>query len=184
MLYPLNKVVNLKDPLKMFTANFQIVFQTGSPLATLVDSENIELRCQSFGLPKITGDKTEVDWSGFHRKYAGKQTRHGEWKIQVTEVWDATLTEVFRVWNNQYHNFKNGTISLLNEYTATVNVALVNPDLYDPKPAGITRYDMRMYDVFPTEVSFPTVSTSKSDPINIDVTLSYNHFLLGSEITD
>ena len=183
MLYPLNKVVNLKDPLKMFTANFQIVFQAGSQLASMLDSENIELRCQTFSLPKITGDKTEVDWSGFHRKYAGKQTRAGEWKIQVTEVWDATLTELFKVWNNQYHNFKNGTISLLNEYTATVNVALVNPDLYDPKPAGITRYDMRLYDVFPTEVSFPTISTSKSDPINIDVTLSYNHFLLGDEIT-
>lgn len=184
MLFPLNKVVNLKDPLKMFTANFQIVFQTGSPLASLVDSENIELRCQSFGLPKIVGDKTEVEWGGFKRTYAGKQTRNGEWKIQVTEVWDAKLTEIFRVWNNQYHNFKEGTISLLDQYTATVNVALVNPDLYDPKPQGIQRYDMRLYDVFPTEVAFPTIKPSSSDPINIDVTLHFNHFLLGSEITD
>lgn len=184
MLYPLNKVTNLKDPLKMFTANFQVVFQAGSPLAQAIDSEDLELRCQTFGLPSITGDKTEVDWSGFHLKYAGKQTRHGEWKIQVTEVWDARITELFRMWNNQYHNYKSGTISLLDAYTATVNVALVNPDLYDPKPAGITRYDMRMYHVFPTQVSFPTIQASKSDPINIDITLSYNYFLMGSEITD
>ena len=184
MLFPLNKVQNLKDPLKMFTANFQIVFQTGSELASIVDSENLELRCQSFGLPAIKGDKTEVEWGGFKRVYAGKQTREGDWKIQVTEVWDAKITEIFRVWNNAYHNYKGGTISLLDNYTATVNVALVNPDLYAPKPAGITRYDMRLYDVFPTEVAFPTIKPSASDPINIDITLHFNYFLLGSEITE
>ena len=183
MLYPLNKVVNLKDPLKMFTANFQIVFPAGSPLGSIINSEDLELRCKTFGLPKITGDKTEVEWSGFKMTYAGKQTRAGDWRVVITEVWDAKITEIFKQWCNQYHNYKNGTISLLDAYSATANVALVNPDLYDPKPAGITRYDMRMYQVFPTEVSFPEIQASSSNPVEITCTFHFNYFLMGDEVT-
>lgn len=181
MLHPLNKVQNLKDPLKMFVATFQIVFKTGSPLTSLIKTEDLELRCQTFGLPTITGDKTTVYWGGFERRYAGKQTRAGDWKVTFTEVWDSSITEAFKVWCNMYHNYKNGTISLLDEYTATVNVALVNPDVYDPKPEGLTRYDMRLYDVFPTEVTYPTINASDSAPIELTVNLSYNYFLMGDE---
>lgn len=181
MLHPLSKVQNLKDPLKMFVATFQIVFQPNSPLVSLIKTDNLELRCQTFGLPKITGDKTVVQWGGFERRYAGKQTRAGDWTCTFTEVWDSSITEAFKVWNNMYHSYLNGTISLLDAYTATVNVTLVNPDVYDPKPEGLTRYDMRLFDVFPTEVSYPTINASSSDPIEITVTLSYNYFLMGDE---
>lgn len=182
MLHPLSKVQNLKDPIKMFTCNFQIAFKAGSPLTAVIDTENLELRCQSFGLPTVTGDKTVVNWGGFERRYAGKQTRAGDWSVVITETWDSKITEAFRQWCNAYHNYKNGTISLLDDYTATVNVALVNPDVYDPKPDGITRYDMRMFDVFPTSVTYPTIQASSSEKVDITVQLSYNYFLLGSEI--
>lgn len=182
MLNPLSKVQNLKDPLKMFGANFVISFPSGSRLASLLKTDDLELRCQTFGLPTITEDKTEVDWGGFHRVYAGKQTRQGEWQVTFTEVWDSTITECFRAWLNQAHNYKDGTISLLDAYTATINVALLNPEVYDPKPEGMTRYDMRLYDVFPTNVSFPTIQASSSNPIEITVNFNFNYFLLGSEI--
>lgn len=181
MLNPLSRVQNLKDPLKQFVSTWQIVFKAGSPLTQLIRTDNLELRCQTFGFPKITGDKTVVNWGGFERRYAGKQTRAGDWTVTFTEVWDSSITEAFKVWVNQYHNYKNGTISLLDEYTATVNIALVNPDVYDPKPEGLTRYDMRLYDVFPTEVSYPTIQSSSSDPIELTVNLSYNYFLMGDE---
>ena len=166
----------------MFVATFQIVFKPGSPLTSLIKTEDLELRCQTFGLPTITGDVTEVEWGGFTRKYAGKQTRAGSWKVSFTEVWSSSITEAFRTWCSMYHNYKNGTISLLDAYTATINVALVNPDVYDPKPEGLTRYDMRLYDVFPSEVSYPDIKASSSDPITIDVNLSYNYFLCGPEL--
>lgn len=182
MLNPLSKVQNLKDPLKMFVATWQIVFRTGSPLTDLIRTDNLELRCQTFGLPTITGDKTVVNWGGFERTYAGKQRREGDWTVTFTEVWDSSITEAFKTWVNTYHNYKNGTISLLEAYTATVNVALVNPDVYDPKPEGLTRYDMRLYDVFPTSVSFPTINASSSDPITLTTTFHYNYFLCGNEL--
>lgn len=184
MLHPLANVQNLKDPLKMFVSTFVISFKAGSPLTSLIKTTDLELRCQSFTFPTITGDKTVVQWGGFERRYAGKQTRAGDWQVTFTEVWDSTITEAFKVWCNQYHSYKNGTISLLDAYTATVNVALVNPDVYDPKPEGIKQYDLRLYDVFPTEVSFPTIQASSSDPIELNVSLSYNYFLMGDEITD
>lgn len=182
MLNPLSKVQNLKDPIKMFTANFDIAFKAGSPLIAKINTENLALRCQTFGLPKITGDKTVVQWGGFERRYAGKQTRAGDWTVQITEVWDASIVEAFRTWCNCYHNFKDGTISLLDAYTATANVTLVNPDVYDPKPDGITRYDIRLYDMFPSNVNLPNINASSSDPVNIDITFSYNYFLAGEEI--
>ena len=182
MLNPLNKVQNLKDPLKMFTANFDIAFKAGSPLVSKINTENLALRCQTFGLPKITGDKTVVNWGGFERRYAGKQTRAGDWTVQITEVWDNSITEALKTWFNCYHNYKDGTISLLDSYTATVNVTLCNPDVYDPKPDGITRYDMRLYDVFPSDANFPTINASSSEAVNIDITFSFNYFLCGDEI--
>lgn len=181
MLHALNKVQNLKDPLKQFIATFQIVFKSGSPLTTLVNSENLELRCQTFGLPTITGDKTVVHWGGYERRYGGKQTRAGDWTVTFTEVWDSTITEAFKTWVNMYNNYKNGTISLLDAYTADVNVNLVNPDVYDPKPEGIQKYDIRLFDVFPTQVSFPIINASSSDPVEITCQLSYNYFLMGDE---
>lgn len=181
MLNPLTRVQNLKDPLKMFVSTWQIVFSPGSPLISLIKSDNLELRCQTYGFPTLTGDKTEVEWGGFKRVYAGKQTRQGEWSVTFTEVWDSSITEAFKVWMNTYHAYKNGTISLLDAYTATVNINLVNPDVYDPKPDGLKRYDIRLYDVFPTEVSFPDIKASASDPIEITAKMNYNYFLLGDE---
>ena len=182
MLNPLSKVQNLKDPIKMFTANFDIAFKAGSPLVSKIDTENLALRCQTFGLPKITGDKTVVQWGGFERRYAGKQTRAGDWSVKITEVWDNSITEIFKTWLHCYHNYKNGTISLLDAYTATVNVTMVNPDVYEPKPDGIKRYDIRLFDVFPTDVTFPTIEASSSNPVELDIQLSYNYFLMGDEI--
>ena len=182
MLHSLSKVQNLKDPLKMFDCNWVISFPSGSPLTNLIKTEDLELRCQTFGFPTLTGDKTEVDWGGFHRVYAGKQTRQGEWQVTFTEVWDSAITECFKQWLNMYHNYKNGTISLLDAYTATVNVALLNPDVYEPKPEGMVRYDLRLYDVFPTNVSFPSIEASSSNPITLTVSFNYNYFLMGSEI--
>ena len=182
MLKPLNDVRNLKDPIKMFCCNFSIAFPADSPLNAYIDSQQLELRVQTFGLPTITGDITHVEWGGFTRNYGGRQTRAGDWTVEVTEVWDAKITDTFRAWCNAYHNYKNGTIALLDKYTATVNVTLVDPDVYEPAPQGITRYDMRLYDVFPKAVSYPTIQASSSDSINLSITLNYNYFLLGEEI--
>lgn len=182
MLHNLASVQNLKDPLKMFVSTWVISFKPGSPLTQLIKTKDLELRCQSYGFPKFTGDKTVVQWGGFERRYAGKQTRAGDWAVEFTEVWDSEITEALKVWCNTYHNFKNGTISLLDEYTATVNIALLNPDVYEPKPEGMTRYDIRLYDVFPNEISFPTISASSSDPVTISASFSYNYFLAGDEI--
>lgn len=183
MLQPLNKVQNLKDPLKMFVSTWVLSFPANSPLVQLIKTEDLELRCQTYGFPTITGDKTVVQWGGFERRYAGKQTRAGDWTVTFTEVWDSSITEAFKTWCNMYHNYKNGTIALLDDYTATVNIALLNPEVYHSSDkSNMHKYDIRLYDVFPTSVSFPTIQASSSDPIELTCTLSYNYFLMGDEI--
>ena len=110
------------------------------------------------------------------------QTRQGSWSVTFIEVWDASVIEGFKKWVNVYHNYKGGTISLLDAYTATVNISLVNPDVYDPQPEGIKRYDVRLYDVFPSEVQMPEISASESTDVEIKVNFNFNYFLLGDEI--
>ncbi len=182
MLKTLNQVRNLKDPLKQFVSTWQFAFPAGSPLISMIDTQDLELRCTTYGLPTLNGDTTEVTWGGFKRVYAGKQTRQGSWSVTFIEVWDASVVEAFKKWVNVYHNYKNGTISLLDAYTATVNISLVNPDVYDPQPEGITRYDIRLFDVFPSEVSMPEISASESADVEIKVNFNFNYFLLGDEI--
>lgn len=185
MLKKLSKVVDLKDPLKQFVSTWNFAFPAGSYLNTVFPTsevEDLELRCQSYGLPAMTGDQTEVTWGGYKRIYAGKQTRQGSWSVNFVEVWDARITDMFKDWLNVYNNYKNGTISILDSYRAVANISLVDPDVYDPKPAGIKRYDIILYDVFPTEVKLSdSIEASSSNPVTIGVTFNYNYFLVGDE---
>lgn len=184
MLHPLNKVRNLKDPLKQFVSTWQFTFPAGSSLHKLgIDTENLELRCQTYGMPTLTGDQTEVIWGGFKRVYGGKQTRQGSWSVTFTEVWDASITDGFKKWMNIYNDYKNGKVSLLKNYAATVNVAIVNPDVYEDDEVN-KRYDIRLYDVFPLSVELPTMQASDSAPVDITCNFNFNYFLLGDEIED
>lgn len=190
MLKELNQVRNLKDPLKMFVSTWTISFDPSSPLAVLnlpgdagFKWSDVELRCQTFGFPTLTGDKTTVQWGGFERRYAGKQTRAGDWQVTFTEIWNSSITEAFKIWLNQYHNYKAGRISLLKDYSATITINLLNPDVYDAasEAHSAKRYDITLYDVFPTSLSFPSINASSSDPIELTVDFSYNYFLMGNE---
>lgn len=192
MLKPLNDIKNLTDPLKMFQCVWSIVFngtlnskltpRSGADTKTI--GENLELRCQTYSFPQITGDTTVVNWGGFERTYAGKQTRAGEWSVQFTEVWDSSITDTFKNWFNAYHNYLRGTINLLEDYSATVTVKLLNPATYDAdsRAASQPAYDMQLFDVYPTSINFPNIDASSSNPITIDAKFHYNYFLLGDEI--
>ena len=184
MLKPLDDVRNLKDPLKQFVSTWYFVFGAQSTLAQeLGEIDKVELRCQTYSFPTLTGDKTVVNWGGFERRYAGKQTRAGDWTVTFTEVWDSAITEAFKKWLNKYHQYKEGHISLLADYSAEVCINLLNPDVYDEnsEARSATRYDIKLFDVFPTQVSFPNINASSSDPIELTVEFSYNYFLLGDE---
>ena len=182
MLKPLSDVRNLKDPLKQFVCNFSLAFPATSQLNQYIDVKDLVLRATSYSLPSFKSQSTDVTWAGFERKYGGRQQRQGEWSCEIIEVWDARVVEVFKRWFNAYHNYKDGTIALLDQYCGTVDLELVNPDVYEPKPEGMVRYDLRLYDVFPTNVSFPDIQASSSDPITLTVSFNYNYFLMGNEI--
>ena len=190
MLKQLNEVRNLKDPLKQFVSTWSFGEIDGVGL----DFEDLELRCQSYGFPTLTGDTTDVTWGGFARKYAGKQTRQGEWTVNFIEVWDVAILDGFRSWANKYHQYKAGKISLLADYSTYADIKLLNPSVYDLRGTKdvsaqehggkLEAYNIRLYDVFPMSVNASQIDASSSDPITLEVTFNYNYFLLGSEIED
>ena len=179
-LHRLQDINALADPLKQFEATFYIAVPPRNPFDASLTNQ-LELRAQTFSFPTIKGDVTEVTWSGHKRTYAGKQTREGEWKVTFTEVWSGQVIDGFKKWMNQYHDFVGGTISLFDEYKTTIKVNLLNPDLYDPKPEGAVEKSLTLYRCWPKEVSVPEVNPSSSEPVNINVTLSYDYFIMGSE---
>lgn len=180
-LHSLKDVNSLHDPLKQFLCKFVIAVPPHSPFSSDF-ADQLELRAQSFNFPEIKGDATEVTWSGHKRQYAGKQTRDGEWTVKFTEVWSGDVIDGFKKWVNNYHNFKAGTISLFNEYATTIDVALLNPNLYDPKPTGAVAKNVRLYRAYPTSVKAGDINPSDSAPVEIDVTIHYDYFLVGDEI--
>lgn len=187
MLKTLDTVATLDDPLKQFVSTWTMSLTgklAGDAFSGLKGTEQLELRCQSYSLPTMTNDQTEVTWAGFKRVYAGKQTRQGSWTVNFIEVWDAKIAEGFKTWLNILHNYKNGTISLLEDYKADVAISLVNPNVYDAKSRanGAEQYDIKLFDVFPTEVSLGEINASSSDPVEIKATFNYNYFLMGGEI--
>ena len=82
---------------------------------------------------------------------------------------------------NKYHQYKDGTITLLKDYSTYADVKLLDPDVYD-SPEVTKEYKMRLYDVFPMSVDAGQIEASSSDPITLEVEFSYNYFLLGDEI--
>lgn len=181
MLKKLNDVRNLKDPLKQFVSTWTF---GAIPSLSNIDFKDLELRCQTYGFPTLTGDTTDVTWGGFARRYAGKQTRQGTWNVTFIEVWDASIIDGFKDWLNLYHQYKDGKITLLNDYSTYANIKLLDPDVYNTTVVTepISEYSLRLYDVFPMEVNAGQIDASSSEAISMDVTFSYNYFLLGNEI--
>lgn len=181
-LHTLKDINNLNDPLKQFECQFVIAVPPHSPFNSDF-ADQLELRAQTFSFPEMKGDTTTVTWGGHERQYAGKQTRSGDWTVTFTEVWSGDIIDGFKKWVNQYHNFKNGTISLFKEYATTIDVALLNPNVYDPMPTGVTAKNVRLYRAYPTNIATSgEINASSSDPVEITVTLHYDYFLIGDEI--
>lgn len=179
MLKSLNDVRNLKDPLKQFVSTWTF----GNIDGVNLDFKDLELRCQTYGFPTLTGDTTDVTWGGFARRYAGKQTRQGTWKVNFIEVWDVAILDGFKDWLNKYHQYTTGKITLLEDYSTYADVILLDPKIYDSnKLKGKNEYKMRLYDVFPMSVDVGSIEASSSDPITLEVEFSYNYFLVGDEI--
>lgn len=191
MLQPLENVRGLADPLKMFVANWIITPLENSKIKDILSKaednnkttgENLILRCQTFTMPKVTGDTTVVNWGGFERTYAGKQTRAGDWTVTFTETWDSRVMDAMREWVNAYHDYIDGKVSLMSDYTATVTVQLLNPDVYDStKVSSDLKYDITLYDVFPTSLDIPQINASSSDSVELTCTFHYNFFTMGPD---
>lgn len=182
MLQPLSAVRNLKDPIKQFCCNFSLAFPASSQLNQWIDTKDLILRATSYGMPSFDSHETNVTWAGMERTYGGRQVRNGTWECRVVEVYDVRIIEIFKRWFNAYHNFKNGTIALLDQYTGTVSIHLLDPDVYEPVPAGIGKYDLQLFDVFPTKCDLPNIDASSADPLELTISLKYNYFLAGDEI--
>lgn len=190
MLQPLKNVRDLADPLKMFVANWIITPKKGSKIETILSKDesngkktgqNLILRCQTFTMPKVTGDTTVVNWGGFERTYAGKQTRAGDWTVTFTETWDSRVMNAIREWVSAYHDYIDGKISLLSEYSATVEVQLLNPDVYEGGVDKNLKYNITLYDVFPTSLDIPQINASSSDSVELTCTFHYNFFTMGPD---
>ena len=181
-LHSVNEINSLADPLKQFLSTFVITTPNCEAFAPSV-AKQLELRAQSFSWPTIQADNTTVMWGGHERQYAGKQIRGGDWGVTFTEVYSGDIIDGFKKWCNGFHNFKNGTISLFENYATTIEVQLLNPELYDPGVTTAVAKKIQLLRAWPTNVSVAgDIQPSSSDPVEISVSFHYDYFLMGDEI--
>ena len=184
MLTKISEINNLNDPIKQFQLEFQIALPDGkSEDADLgFKTRQLLLRAQSFSVPEIKMDDTTVNWAGHERKFAGKQTRNGDWTVEFTEVWSGDYIEGFRRWMTWAHDYVNGTISLHDNYMGSATVNILNPDKIIPSAPGAAAKQFFLKRLYPTQVNMSgTINPSSSDPVNISVTWHYDYFLMTGE---
>lgn len=181
-LHSVKEINSLNDPLKMFLCTFTIPFPAAAIPNGVTDfADKLEMRAQTFNLPKITGDVTEVTWGGHNRQYAGKQQRQGDWTVKFTEVYNGEIITAFKNWVNLYHKYQDGTISLFEEYNKIIQVDIHNPTLYSPTTDANHLY-MNLYRAWPKEVSASEIDPNSSNPVEVTVTFHYDYFLIEEEI--
>lgn len=182
-LHSVKAINNLNDPLKMFLCKFTLSFPTTAlpEGASSTFADELEMRAQTFNLPKIVGDVTDVTWGGHNRQYAGKQQRQGDWTVKFTEVYNGDIITAFTKWANLYHKYLDGTISLFNEYSKSIEVDIHNPNFYVPG-AKQNSLKLRLLRAWPKEVSASEIDPNSSNPVEVTVTFHYDYFLVEDEI--
>lgn len=180
-IHALKDINNLADPIKQFLIDFVITIPNNT---FNFKADQLELRAQSFSFPTIQMDDTTVMWGGHERKFAGKQTRQGDWNVTFTEVWSGDVIDGFRKWMQLAHNYTAGTIATHEVYMTSAVVRLLNPNLYTAGSEGAsgTAKELTLKMLYPTQVQVDgTINPSSSDPVNMSCTLHYSYFLMSGE---
>lgn len=97
----------LGDPVT--TYNWDLEFITIPAMLTF-NSSDINIRCESVGIPKVNGESLSVRIRGLPPvNYPGLYTPDQSWTMNMIETEDRVGSLMIQQWQNACYNFVNGT---------------------------------------------------------------------------
>lgn len=179
-LHRLDKIKQLKDPLKQFQVKFTIsdlpalkLAKTNQKISTMftdntqvANAETLELRCTSYTYPGTKIAQSELIIAGFRRKLGTLQNKSGTWTCKITEDQNGSILNIIQSWCDLIHN-PFTSLKLPSSYYVSTCCVEIEP----VEGKGRTIWLKGFY---PIEYTVNEIDASSSKPVEITVKFNYD----------
>lgn len=176
-------LMDAKDLVKQYLFQVRFLYDAGSVLAGVLNTDDLMLRAKTMTLPQKEFNLLETHYMGSKLVYPGKATVAGEFTVQFDEFQDMSVSIALHSWSNLLFNqgFRQdinlGGVTgaaysnYANRYTATVEVLLYDSTLTELLPVKWV-----LYRVFPKTISTADLSQEGDAKVTRSATFSYSTF--------
>lgn len=179
-----SSIVNLPDLVKQYLFQVRFLYEKGSALSSILDSDDFMLRAKTMTLPQKDFNTLETHYMGSKLVYPGKATVAGEFTVQFDEFQDLKISTALHRWSNLLFSqgFMNdidvtgritggASSNYAKDYTASVEVLL-----YDSTLKNLLPVKWVLYRVFPKTISSSDLSQEGDAKVTRSATFSYSNF--------
>lgn len=181
-----SSIVNLPDLAKQYLFQVRFLYEKGSVLSSILDSDDFMLRAKTMTIPQKDFNTIETHYMGSKLVYPGKATVAGEFSVQFDEFQDLKISTALHRWSNLLFSqgFKNdidvtgritggASSNYAKDYTASVEILL-----YDSTLKNLLPVKWVLYRVFPKTISSSELSQEGDAKVTRSATFSYSNFEL------
>ena len=179
------QLANLPDLAKAYLFQVRFLYESESPLAQLLDSDDLMIKARTASLPQKDFNELDTQYMGTKLLYPGKATVSGTFEVQWDEFQDTTISIALHRWSNllmnqgfqddiggSSNNITGGAFSnFASRYCATVEVLLYDSTLKELLPVK-----WRLYRVWPKTVANVSLDQNGDSKITRSCTFSYSTF--------
>lgn len=179
-----SSIVNLPDLVKQYLFQVRFLYEKGSALSSILDSDDFMLRAKTMTLPQKDFNTLETHYMGSKLVYPGKATVAGEFTVQFDEFQDLKISTALHRWSNLLFSqgFMNdidvtgritggASSNYAKDYTASVEVLL-----YDSTLKNLLPVKWVLYRVFPKTISSSDLTQEGDGKVTRSATFSYSNF--------
>jgi hypothetical protein len=165
----LNQVRSLPDYAEL--SRWNLIFAT-IPSAASGDfpvSDDINIRCESASVPKVTNEKIEIRHRGHRIFQNGISLPEGQITLTFTETIDASIRRMIKAWKEAVYDIKSGKGNLKADVECTIIL-----EMLDKQDSAVYRYTL--YGCFLEDHDLGELNAEGGDVIKPSLTISYDYF--------
>ncbi len=150
---------------------WNLIFAT-TPSAASGDfpvSDDINLRCETSTIPKVTNEKIEIRHRGMRVYQNGISLPEGQITLTFTETVDASIRKMIKSWKDAVYDMKTGKGGTKNEVQCTIIL-----EMLDKQDSAVYRYTLQ--GCFLEDHDMGELAADASDIVRPNITLSYDYY--------
>lgn len=177
-------IVNKPDLVKQYLFQVNFLYEKGSALSDILDTEELLLCAKTMTIPQKEFNTIETHYMGSKLVYPGKATVAGEFTVQFDEFQDLSVSIALHRWANLLFSqgFENdidvagrvtggASSNYAKDYTATVEILL-----YDSTLKKLLPVKWVLYRVFPKTIATSDLGAEQEGKVTRNCTFSYSNF--------